>query len=902
MTPARLIRIVRQRVASVTRSARLDRDLDRELAFHLDSLIEEKIADGLAPDAARREARRSIGNLASVRDACRDQRAVGWFDDIGPDLRYGLRMLAASPAFTAVALLSLALGIGANAAVLGVTASVRHDSLPLPDPDRVVMIRSVSKDNPANRGVSPADYLAWKERSRAFAAIELSLSGPRDLGDEGDHAPAERTTGQAVSSGFFQLLGVEPMLGRVFTPDEARSSARVVILSHGLWQRRYGGDPGILNRQVPVDNGRSTVIGIMPADYTYRNLRIDFWSPLHIPPSTPPGGGRLFGAIARLKPDVAPADGQRELENIAAQLATERPVTNAGWSVQLTPLREELFGWTRAPLANLRIAVGLVLLMACANLAALLLARGTVRRREIAVRVVLGAGRNRIVRQLLTESLLLSLGGGALGLLVAWAGVHILSAMIPPLAGAPLVRAGLDLRVLSAAAALSIGTGLLFGLAPALTISRIVPGASLESLSPLSAQRHAAFLRRVLVSAQVALALWVLIGFGLLVNSHLRLTHRNLNFEPSGLLMFEARTHAPQRPLGRVAGFTHFEMLNTPSQAMTRIHEQLAALPDVKAVGGISFPPVDSLILPIMDVRLDRVLAAPDAPFRAAYFLVTPGLFAAIGTPFIRGRDVTAADTVARPWVAIVNESAARQFWPGQDPIGRHLTIDVVEDERPREVIGIVPDIPTRHGQLEAQPVIYASYLQQPSRYRGPFGGMFGQMTFMVRHPTPLSLVPAVRKAVAAVEPRPISSVMTGETRRGLGTERARYDLSLLGMLAATASILAAIGVYGLLTYSVSARTREIGIRKALGAGSHAVLMFIGADVAVVLLAGLLLGCLGARLFSRVLASQLWGITPTDPLTYVAGAVLVVLAGLLACLGPARRAVGVDPTTALRAE
>lgn len=316
MTPARFARIVRQRIASITRPGRRDRELDRELAFHFDALVEEKIAEGLTPDEARREARRLIGNLASVRDRCRDQRSVDWWHDIRPDLRYGVRMLAASPAFTSVALLSLALGIGANAAVLGLSASVRQDSLPLPNADQVVVLRSVSQHTPANRGVSAADYLAWKERSSVFEALELSLSGPRDLGDEGEATPAERTTGQAVSSGFFQLLGVEPIVGRVFTADEARASARVVILSHGLWRRRYGGDPGILNRQVPVDNGRSTVIGIMPADYTYRNGRVDFWSPLHIPAATPPGGGRLFGAIARLKPKVTRAQAQRELDHI----------------------------------------------------------------------------------------------------------------------------------------------------------------------------------------------------------------------------------------------------------------------------------------------------------------------------------------------------------------------------------------------------------------------------------------------------------------------------------------------------------------------------------------------------------------------------------------------------------
>lgn len=396
----------------------------------------------------------------------------------------------------------------------------------------------------------------------------------------------------------------------------------------------------------------------------------------------------------------------------------------------------------------------------------------------------------------------------------------------------------------------------------------------------------------------------VVISFGLLVNSHLRLTNRDLNYEPSGLLIFEARTHAQQKSLGRLRGFTHFEMLNTPSQVMTRLQERLAALPGVESVGGISFPPVDSLILPVMDVRIEHGSDDPAAtPLRAAYFLVTPGLVATIGTPILQGRDVTSVDTADRQWVALINKSAARQFWAGEDPIGRRLTIDVVPDERPRQVIGIVPDIPTRHGQIEAQPVIYASYLQQPTRYRGPFGVMFSQMTFMVRHSTdPLSLTPAIRKAVPAVEPRPISAVITGEDRRALGTDRARTDLSLLGMLAAMASLLAAIGVYGLLTYSVSLRTREIGIRKALGASARSVLAFLAANVVVVVLGGLAAGWITARWSTRILASQLWGITAADPMTYTAASVVLLGIAVLACLGPARRAVAVEPSIALRVE
>jgi len=889
MTVERLGRIIRHRVRALVRRDRLDRELDRELALHLESLVDELVTEGWSRVDARREARRLLGNPDAVREACRDAWRVAWWHDLKADVRYGVRVLAGAPAFTAVALLSLALGIGANAAVLGVMAAVRFDSLPIADADRLIVVRSVTQNELGGRGVSAFDYLAFKTRARTIDGIELAISGPRDLGDDGA-APAERTTGQAVTAGFFELLAVQPALGRSFTAEEARTSARVVILSHEVWRRRYGGDPGIINRQIAVDTGRSVVIGVMPESYSYRNPRIDFWTTMSVPPSPRPGGGRFF-TVARLTPQASVADAQRELSGIAAQLAGESPATNAGRDVRITTLRDELFGWTRQPLINLQVAVGLVLLLACTNLAALLLARGSVRHREIAMRVALGAGRARVIRQLLTESLLVAVGGAALGLLVAWAGLRALSAMQPPLAAAPLSTVHLGWRTIAVTAALAMGTGVLFGLVPALAISK----------RSAAIPRAAAF-RSSLVAIQVAIAFVVLVGFGLLVNSFVRLTYRDLNFEPSGLLMFEARTRVAQKPLGDVNGVPHFEVQTAPSHAMQRLHERLKMVSGAESVAGISFPPVDSLILPLVDARVDDGPAEAGVR-RAAYFLVTPGLFQTLRTPVLSGRELTERDAAGRPWVAMVNAAAARQFWPGRNPIGRRLRLDVGPDEPPREVIGVVADIPTRHGQLDPQPVIYASYLQQPTRYRSAFGGMFGQMTFFVRHPSdPMSLAGAVRKAHAEVEARPIGAIMTAESRRALGAARLEYNLLLLAFLAATASLLAAIGVYGSLTYTVNQRRREIAVRKAVGATPAHILVSIGKHVIAVVLAGLVVGWLGARTFAHLLASQLWGITSADLVTYVVASVLLASAALLASLGPARRALSVDPAITLRAE
>lgn len=852
--------------------------------------MEELVAEGRSRVHAQREARRLLGNPDTVREACRDAWRVAWWHDLKADVRYGVRVLAGAPAFTAVAVLSLALGIGANAAVLGVIAAVRFDSLPIADADRLIVVRGVTQNDPGpGHGLSAFEYLAFQARARTIQGIELAISGPRDLGDDGA-APAERTTGQAVTAGFFELLAVRPALGRSFTAEEARTSARVVILSHELWRRRYGGDPGIINRPIAVDNGRRLVIGVMPESYNYRNPRVDFWTTMFVPPSPSPGGGRAFFAVARLAPHARVADAQRELSGIAAQLAAESPATNAGRDVRITTLRDELFGWTRQPLINLQVGVALVLVLACTNLAALLLARGTVRRREIAMRVALGAGRTRVIRQLLTESLLVAAGGAALGLLVAWAGIRALSAMQPPLAAAPLNDVHLGWQTIAVTAALAVGTGVLFGLLPAFAISKRSNGTP----------RTAAF-RTSLVAIQIAIAFVVLVGFGLLVNSFARLTYRDLNFEPAGLLMFEARTRATSKPLGGLNGVPYSEMETVPSHAMRRLHERLKVVSGVESVAGISFPPVDSLILPLVDARVDD--DAGGELRRAAYFLITPGLFQTLRTPVLSGRELTDRDTAGRPWVAIVNAAAARQFWQGGDPIGRRVTLDVGPDERPREVIGVVADIPTRHGQLDSQPVIYASYLQQPTRYRSSFGMMFGQMTFFVRHPSdPMSLAGAIRKAYSEVEARPIGAIMTANSRRALGAARLEYNLLLLAFLAATASLLAAIGVYGSLTYTVNQRRREIAVRKAVGATRAAILASIGRHVIIVVLAGLVAGWLGARTFAHLLASQLWGITSADLLTYAVASILLTAAALLASLGPARRALSVEPAITLRAE
>jgi putative ABC transport system permease protein len=911
VTLPRLLRISRQRLRSVSQKADLDRELDSELAFHFDQLVLELTAAGMTPEDARREARRALGNLPAIADRCRDARGVNWLHDFRQDVAFGLRMLRRAPVLAAVVVGSLALGIGANTAVLSVLQSVFVDGLPVPDADRLVVVRTFPLDRPDQVvNATVHDVIVWRERSRAFDRLDVTLQGPRDVSEDGVGRPAERLTGQDVTPGLFTTLGMPPLIGRVFTDAEAAPRATpTVVISHRLWRSRFAGDPDILRKELRVNGVVRTIVGVMPPEFRFQDPRIDFWMPLYLPPTQQSGTPRYFYVIARLAPGVTIERARADVSSIAASLATEFPEWNRGYGARVEPLLDVLYGWTRQPLGTLQAAVALVLLIACANIAGLLLARASARQREMAMRIALGAGRGRIIRQLLTESLIVSLMGGGLGLLVAWVGIQGIAAIHPPLAAPWIVPIVIGPRVLGIAMLLSIGAAVAFGMAPALAASQMDPLGPIRDQAPGRLLRRTSIVRTALVSVQLAVALMLLIGSGLLLKSFVRLTNRDLHFDRSGLLLFEVRHPVPSRPLGIYRGFSYFEMSPERSQSVQRVHERLQRIPDAESVAGISFPPVNSLILPVLDVLVEHPDTEGVGPgsrqFRAAYFLVTPKFFQTMRTPLVKGREFDETDRPSRPWTVVVNESAARLFWPGEDAIGHRLTLDVVPDEQPREVIGVVRDIPTRSEQIDPQPVVYASYLQQPARYRAPWGTMFGGMTYVLRTAAgdPRRLLPAARQAVAEVAPdRPLTDVRTGEDYFAFARNNRRYYVSLVGVLACSAAILAAIGVYGVMAYAVSQRTREIGIRKALGAGTPAIVRLVGQRATVLIVFGLAMGWAGALTLTRLIASQLWGITPTDPATFVAVSLLLVAVALLACFVPARRATQVDPTIALRCE
>jgi len=889
--------------------------LGQEITFHFEQLVQEKIAEGMALKEARLAAQRVLGNVPLLEDQCRDQRRVAWLQDLWQDVKYGVRMLRQNPGFTLVAVCSLALGIGANSAILGALRTTLFAKVPFPDGDRLVLLRTYPEWNPAlNNSASIPDYIAWKLQSRSFESMGASIADhSRDFGAEEDGRPAERIEGQGFAPSLFAVLGVHPILGRTFTEEEAEidNPAPVMVISHRLWQRRFGGDPGVLGKQVRLSGASLTIIGVMPPDFHYPLEEIEYWVPLGITHFQLQGSARFFAVAARLKPGVTMQQAQAEMDGIAAHLAHDFPDRHKGWRIRIQTLRDAWYGWMKTPLATLEGAVALVLLIACANIAGLLLARGTARRPEIVMRMALGAGRGRVVRQMLTESVLLSLIGGALGTFVAWGALRALLQMNPPLAGQRITDVVVDLPLLALLGLLSVVTGLIFGLGPAIACFQLdLAGPLKESTRSAGSPYRRNRLQSTLVMLQIASALVLLIGSGLLINSFVRLAGFDLNFDPAGLLTFEYRIPQQQyvRNVGVFQGAPYSAIDPSPTPAIQRVYERLRTMPGPESVAGISQPPVNSLLLNTMSFSIEERPMPQSAEdrnaFRAVYFLVTPNFFSTMKTRMVRGRDLNDFDTESASWVAIVNETMARRFWPGEDPIGKRLTLAVVSGERPREIVGVVSDIPTRRDRAEPQPVIYASYLQQSPAYRGPIANMFGQMTFLLRTSgDPMSLVPAARSAVADVDPdHAITRIQTMEQYWGGGMRDKSILAAVLGVFAFVATLIAAIGIYGVMAYAVEQRTREIGIRMALGASPKKILALIGGRAAILISSGVALGLAGSAMLSQLIASQLWGIQPTDPATFTGVSLLLIAVAVLASFVPARRAIRIDPTEALRAE
>jgi putative ABC transport system permease protein len=829
--------------------------------------------------------------------------------NLGQDLVFGIRMLLARPGFTLAAIFSLALGIGANTTIFSLINSSLLAKLPYREPDRLVAVYTSFVDRPAVRSsVTGANYLAWKEQARSFTAMGGAFGFPSNVGTAEDGAPAERIEGWRFTASMWDVLGVQPILGRVFTPDEDRngSPAPVVVLGYNFWQRRFAGDPQIVGKTVRLDGVETDIIGVMPEGFDFRSTDTDIFAPAGFTPQQLTSAASFIGVSARLGAGISMVQAEAEMRSISQGLAAQFPDRNKNLTVALEDLRTSIYDDLQRPLLVLQGTVGFVLLIACANIAGLLLARAASRRTEMAVRSALGAGRWRVVRQLLTENVLLAIVGGAAGCAFAWAGLRMLVAALPPgIIG--LSAAAIDLRVLVVTAVLSVVTGVLFGLAPAVQTSNIDLAAALkeagrDGMAAGSAQRF----RSALVTVQIGLALMLLIGAGLMSSSLLKLLNKDLGADPENLLTFEFRfpQNELMRPVDKYRGVGLWEIFPVTGMTFDRVWERIQVIPGVRSAAGISRAPLSGGAMGMQFFVDGQPRPESGRGQSAAFFALTPRYFETMKIAVRRGRDFSRTDTATSPLVMIINKTMADRFWEGKDPIGQSVTLDFVPNEQPRTIIGVVADSLIGRFQRQVAPVMYVPHLQLQNRWQGPAWDYRAMMAFVMRSDgDPMALAPAVRRAVADIDRgKPAGNIRTVEQNLNDQSRGMELYATLLAIFGVAAGLLAALGIYGVMAYTVAQRTREIGIRMALGAGGARVMRLVTMRALILIAIGLVIGLGGAFGLTRVLASELYEVSPTDPLTFTFVTIGVAVVALVACLIPTRRAMSVDPTIALRYE
>ena len=797
------------------------------------------------------------------------------------DLRYGARMLLKNPGFTLIAVITLALGIGANALIFSVVNAVLLRPLPFKEPERLIMIRETKIPQFPEFSVSPGNFLDWKRRNTVFERLVAINTPSFNLIGTGD---PEQISGMRVTDGFFAMLGAKPELGREFLPEEDQPDRNnVVILSHGLWQRRFGGDPKIINQTITLSGRIYTVIGVMPATFSFGGRETALWTPMGFTSDDAQNhGGHFLSAIGQLKPGAKLEQARSEMSAIAGQLAQEYPDANAGWNVKLLPLQEFIVRSVETALLVLLGAVAFVLLIACANVANLLLARAAGREKEIAIRTALGAGRARIVRQLLTESALLALAGGVAGLLLAKWGTDLLLKLAPQ--NLPRMSdVSLDGRALAFTAAVTLLTGLIFGLVPALQASKPNLTETMKDAGGRGSTEggRRQFVRGSLVVLEMASALLLLVGAGLLIKSFWRLQRIDPGFNPNNALT--ASVTLPSRK---------YPEENQQSAFFQQLLEKVRALPGVQAAGASNVVPLGGDYV-LGFVIEGRPPLPPGAGQSTNYYAVSADYFKAMGIPLLRGRVFTEQDTRNSTRVAVISESMAKRVFPNEDPIGKRIHVTNGPTVF-REIVGIVGDV--KHYGLDQDTTLqtYEPYTQQP----------FSFMTLVVRTAgDPTNLTSAIRNQVLSIDKeQPVSGVRTLEQRVSTSIAQQRFSMLLLGVFAAVAMVLAAVGIYGVLSYAAAQRTHEIGIRMALGARAGNVLKMVIGQGMKLALAGVALGSGAALALTQLMKRLLFGVTAADPMTYVVIALSLTLVALFACWIPARRAAKVDPMVALRVE
>jgi putative ABC transport system permease protein len=875
---------------------RVDRELDEEIRAHMEMEVERNIAAGMAPEEARLAARRSFGSVALAKEDSRAMWGLGSLETLGQDLRYGMRTLLKNPGFTTVAVLTLALGIGANTAIFSVVNGVLLKSLPFPESERLLELSETSKDAPAMMIAYP-NYLDWRARQTVFEDLAARMNGGGVLTGGGE---PERVFGRLVTASFFPTLGVKPHLGRFFNEDEDKpGSAAVIVLGYSLWRRRFGGDPSLIGKTVFYNSESWTVIGVTPANFDFygqNNLSNDFFIPL---------GQRAADwefmrdrrshsvwVTARLKPGVTIERARAQMKSIAAQLEKQYPASNTGAGVGLVSFLDSYVGDTRYALLVISGAVAIVLLIACANVANLLLARAAARRKEMAIRLALGAGRFRVVRQLLTESMTLALAGGALGLLLAVWGIELLVRLAPD----SLPRMGeitIDPRALGFTALVTLLTGVIFGLTPALQTSKVDLNDTLaETGRQASGGAGARRLRGALVVAEIALSLSLLVGAGLLLKSFRRLMEVDPGFDARNVLTLRPRL--PDLKYREAAQSTGF---------LKEASRRIAALPGVREVSvATGFPLGRTRGQNGYWIEGQPEPQKPGDWSVALTQSVSESFHRTLGVTLLAGRYFTEGDTADAPPVALVDDHFVRRHFPDgsiNDALGKRLRFGGA-GEVWREIVGVVRHVRHNNLEVEGDPQIYSPWLQMNPRELAEWSRV---MDVIVKTSgSPMSLVAPIKREIQAMDKDQPGNAQPLEALVAQSVAPRRFNLSLLGLFALIALLLGAVGLYGVMSYAVTQRTRELGVRLALGAQKSDVLRLVIKQGMVLSLIGIVIGLTASYALTRLMTSLLYDVSATDPLTFSSIALLLSAVALLACWIPARRATKVDPLTALKHE
>lgn len=888
---------------------RADSELDEELRFHLDYEVRNHVKAGMSPDEARRQAHRDFGNDLKLKDECRDAWGTGAIDTLTQDIRFGVRMLAKRPGFTAIIIGTLAIGIGANTAIFSLIHAALLQPLPFKDAERIVMLWEQNPELGFDRAqVAPSNLVQWTNQSRTLA----------DIGFVNNETPKvrnfylrtqdgqERMRGCFASSGLFRVLGVSPLIGRAFTLEEdVRGSPPVAVLSHALWQRNFAGDPDVVGQTVNIRGIREIryqVVGVMPPQFRMPT-DAEFWLSVNAHLFYNPDRiSHNLSVVARLKSGVTVEQAEAELSGIQSHIAREHPdVPQIASAVAVVPMLDQVIGSrTRSTLLVLFGAVGFVLLIACANVANLVLARAPARRKEIAVRTALGAGRLRIVRQLLTESLILAIFGSGLGVLLAWWGVQIVPTLgLGADTGFQMDRfqnVGINLPVLGFSLLLATATGVISGIAPALESVRPDLNESLKDAGRGSTESRGRLrFRSALLAAEVALAVALLIGAGLMVQSFERIQKVETGFNPHNLLTaYVDLDLAAQRYTGARQDYT------------LQIMQRAAALPGVKSAAAVSSLPFGVNYGGAPVVIEGRSFKSESDLQLAEGRNCTPGFFETMGIPLLKGRDFTERDTFDSPIVCIVNHSFARRFFPGEDPVGQRIILwntgFPLDRQAYREIVGVVGDSRDFGLNAEIGPLVYRPYRQERSRF---WGGVELVLPMVFRtEGDPLAVIPTLRRELEGdpLHGKLLLQPKSAEEILASSAANQRFSSHLMGLFALVALALGTVGIYGVMSYSVAQRTRELGLRMALGAHRGSVLRLVLGQGLRLCLWGLVLGLAIAFVGARVLNSFLYGIEAHDPLTFAVISLLLITVALLASYLPARRATRIDPMIALRHE